>query len=360
MSSGDKPRRGATRKTSPTSAELGLGVPDGHERVEGRRRWVDALHTRLRLFAGGRQKSVHVLAEIAGHKSDMDPAHNRVDAQCPRIRRILGLGLEGERIARTKASNFLLRRRASVVQPVNEEHRPVAARGVSLRNREDLEHVGLALSTTSGKHDERVGFPAIEIERFDELFVVGAALGRQSIPEHREQLRGDVDLVEVWEAAQRTESGTFSRPSTLRIGEHVVSRRIARIALGKELVAVHEIEPIGSESPRHDTCGFHTGLVAPPRQLVLSVWQAQDLCHSRSQDLLVALYSHISPARENQNFLLVPIASALAGASSGTAKTVRGSAGTVNRAVGGDVGQALRAKTSVTANTMAKMIHLAW
>jgi len=55
---------------------------------------------------------------------------------------------------------------------------------------------------------------------------------------------------------------------------------------------------------------------------------------------LVALYSHISPARENQNFFLVPIASALAGASSGTKKTLRGSAGTVNRGVEGCGGQA--------------------
>jgi hypothetical protein len=105
---------------------------------------------------------------------------------------------------------------------VNEEGRPVAAISVLLWNREDLEHVGLALSATSGEHDERVGFPALEIEPFDEFVVVGTALRRQSIPEHREQLRGDVDLVEVREAAQRSEPGSFSRPCALRVGEHVV------------------------------------------------------------------------------------------------------------------------------------------
>jgi len=109
-----------------------------------------------------------------------------------------------------------------VAGPVNEEGRPVAAISVLLWNREDLEHVGLALSATSGKHDERVGFPAIKIEPFDEVVVVGAALGRQSILEHREKLRREVDLVEVWKAAQRTEPGLFSRPCALRVGEHVV------------------------------------------------------------------------------------------------------------------------------------------
>jgi hypothetical protein len=90
---------------------------------------------------------------------------------------------------------------------VNEERRPVPARGVLLWNREDLEHVSLALSPTSGKHDERVGFPRFEIEPFDEIAVVGTAPRRQSILKHREELRRDVDLVEVWEAAQRTEPG---------------------------------------------------------------------------------------------------------------------------------------------------------
>ena len=193
-----------------------------HTELRRRRRRVDALDTSMRLFAGCRQKRVHVLAEIARHKSDMDASHNRVDAQRPRIVRILGLGFEGECIARTEATNLLLCGRSSVTQPVNEEGRPVAALGVLLWNRENLEHVSLALSATSGKHDERVGFPALEVEPFNEVFVVGAALGRQSILEHREQLRRDVDLVEIWEAAQRTEPGTFSRPRALRVREHVV------------------------------------------------------------------------------------------------------------------------------------------
>lgn len=168
------------------------------------------MHANLSLFAGCRQKRVDVLAEIAWHKSDMDASHNRMDAQRPGIVRICRFGFERERIARTESTNFLLRRWPSVAQPVNEERRPVAAVCVSLRNREDLEHVGLTLSATSGKHDERVGFPALKIEPFDEVVVVGAALGRQSILEHREKLRRDVDLVEVWEAAQRTEPGFFS------------------------------------------------------------------------------------------------------------------------------------------------------
>jgi hypothetical protein len=104
---------------------------------------------------------------------------------------------------------------------VDEEGRPVAALSGRFRNGEDL-NVGLALSATSGEHDERVGFPALEIEPFDKFVVVRAALRRQSIPEHREQLRGDVDLVEVREAAQRSEPGSFSRPCALRVGEHVV------------------------------------------------------------------------------------------------------------------------------------------
>jgi hypothetical protein len=67
----------------------------------------------MRLFAGCRQKRVHVRAEIARHESDMDTSNHRVDAQRPRIVRILGLGFEGERIARTEATNFLLCRRST-------------------------------------------------------------------------------------------------------------------------------------------------------------------------------------------------------------------------------------------------------
>ena len=182
------------------------------------------MHTNLRLFAGCRQERVDVLAEIARQKSDMDPSHksmNAMNTQRPRIVRILGLGFEGELIARTEATNFLLRRRPSMAQPVNEERGPVAAICVPVRNREDLEHVGLALSATSGKHDERVGFPALEIKPFDEVFVVWATLRGQAVPEHREQLPRDVDLVEVWEAAQRTEPGFLSCPSAPRVREHV-------------------------------------------------------------------------------------------------------------------------------------------
>jgi hypothetical protein len=57
---------------------------------------------------------MHVLAEIARHESDMDTSNHRVDAQRPRIVRILGLSFEGERIARTEATNFLLCGRSSV------------------------------------------------------------------------------------------------------------------------------------------------------------------------------------------------------------------------------------------------------
>jgi len=92
---------------------------------------------------------------------------------------------------------------------VDEERRPVPALGVLLWNWEDLEHVGLALSATSGKHDKRVGFPALEIEPFAEVFVVGAAPRQQAISKHREELRRDVDLVKVWEAAQRPEPCCF-------------------------------------------------------------------------------------------------------------------------------------------------------
>jgi hypothetical protein len=216
---------GAGERTKP----LGPGRVEGAEHTKLRRRGrrVDALHTGLRLFARRRQERVHVLAEVARHEPDVDASNDRVDAQCPRIVRIRRLSFEGERIARTEATNLLLSRRSSVAQPVNEESGPVAALGIPLWNREDLEHVGLALSATSGEHDERVGFPALEIEPFDEFVVVGATLRRQSIPEHRKELRRDVDLVEVREAAQRTEPGTFSRSCPLRVGEHVV-RSFAR------------------------------------------------------------------------------------------------------------------------------------
>jgi hypothetical protein len=68
----------------------------------------------MRLVAGCRQKRVHVLAEIARHESDMDTSNHRVDAQRSRNLRILGLSLEGERIARTEATNFLLSGRSPV------------------------------------------------------------------------------------------------------------------------------------------------------------------------------------------------------------------------------------------------------
>ena len=101
----------------------------GPRRVQGaqhtelcRRRWgVDALHSSLQLFAGCRQECMHVLAEIARDEPDMDASNHRLDAQRPRIVRILGLGFEGERIPRTEATNLLLSRRSSVTQPVNEE-----------------------------------------------------------------------------------------------------------------------------------------------------------------------------------------------------------------------------------------------
>jgi hypothetical protein len=69
---------------------------------------------------------VQVLAKIARHESDMDTSNQRLDAQRPRIVGIRGLGLERESVARTEATNLLLRRWPSVAQPVNEERRPVA------------------------------------------------------------------------------------------------------------------------------------------------------------------------------------------------------------------------------------------
>ena len=72
-----------------------------------RRRWgVDALHPRLRPFAGCRQERVHVLAGIARHNADMDASNDRMDAQRSRI-----VGMTG----------LLLGRRSSVAQPMNEE-----------------------------------------------------------------------------------------------------------------------------------------------------------------------------------------------------------------------------------------------
>jgi len=181
-----------------------------HTKLCRRRRQVDALDTSLRLLAGCRQKRVQVLAKVARHESDIDASNDCVDAEFWRIMRIRRwCGLECERIARTERTNLLLRRQPSVAQPVNEERGPVPALGVLLWNWEDLEHVGLALSAISGKQDERVGFPALEIEPFDEVFVVGAAPRRQSIPKHREELRRDVDLVKVSEAAQRPEPCCF-------------------------------------------------------------------------------------------------------------------------------------------------------
>jgi len=64
---------------------------------------------------------VHVLAEIPRYESDMDASNHRVDARRSLIMRICRLGFERERIARTEATNFLLRRWPSVAQPVNEE-----------------------------------------------------------------------------------------------------------------------------------------------------------------------------------------------------------------------------------------------
>jgi hypothetical protein len=68
----------------------------------------------LRLFAGCRQERGHPLAEIARHESDTDASNHRVDAQRPRIMGIRRLGFERERVARTEATNLLLRRRSSV------------------------------------------------------------------------------------------------------------------------------------------------------------------------------------------------------------------------------------------------------
>jgi hypothetical protein len=59
---------------------------------------------------------------------------------------------------------------------VNEEGRPVSALRVRLWNREDLEHVGLTLSTTSGKHDRGVGLLALEVQPLDAVLVVGPVL----------------------------------------------------------------------------------------------------------------------------------------------------------------------------------------